>query len=132
MSDHGGIFVVINQISVAQNLFPKGEENTMKQRSIKKLAAILMLVSFIFAAVSPAMAGGLAKITDIAGGGGASKNIGTETDPVWVASDNTKTIYFGNYWQSYSGDISTATAEQKANIANYKKEGINNCSELQY
>ncbi|MDO4953105.1 MAG: autotransporter domain-containing protein [Synergistaceae bacterium] len=91
-------------------------------RSFKKLFAALMLFAFVFSTVSPAMAGGLAKITDIQGGGGGS--VYDTATGKYVASDNAKTIYFGNYWQSYSGDISTATAEQKANIANYKKEGI--------
>ena len=74
-------------------------------KNYKKLTAILMLVSFIFATVSPAMAAGLADITSIAGGkGGTTGNAGT--------------IYFGNYWQSYSGSGATDVKES------YNYEGI--------
>ena len=66
-----------------------------------------MLVSFIFATVSPAMAGGLAKITDIEGGkGGTTGNAGT--------------IYFGNYWQT----LKSGAASGSTNKDNYNKEGI--------
>ncbi|MBQ0054679.1 MAG: hypothetical protein KBS54_00825, partial [Synergistaceae bacterium] len=95
----------------------------MLRTKIRKIAAVLMLVSFIFATVSPAMAltpGGLKKITEIEGGGGASKNIGTETDPVWVASDNAKTIYFGNYWQTLKSGAPSASED----LRDYNYEGI--------
>ncbi|MDO4953225.1 MAG: DUF6273 domain-containing protein, partial [Synergistaceae bacterium] len=80
----------------------------------KKFATILMLISFIFATVSPAMAGGLAKITEIEGGNGAGTN-------------NASTIYFGNYWQSKatgydpSGD---KMSPEEFNNTHYVYEGI--------
>ena len=55
-------------------------------RNFKKLAAILMLVSFIFAAVSPAMAAGIASVNDAAG----------------------KNVYFGEYYQSLKGTAAGA------------------------
>ncbi|MBQ0055914.1 MAG: hypothetical protein KBS54_07230, partial [Synergistaceae bacterium] len=83
-------------------------------KTAKKLAAVLMLVSFIFATVSPAMAGGLAKITDIAGGkGGTTGNAGT--------------IYFGSYWQSFADGYSSSSTydnPDEFNKNNYNKEGI--------
>ena len=67
-------------------------------KTAKKLAAVLMLVSFIFATVSPAMAAGLANITDIAGGkGGTTGDAGT--------------IYFGSYWQSFADGYSSSSTE---------------------
>ncbi|MBQ0055983.1 MAG: hypothetical protein KBS54_07595, partial [Synergistaceae bacterium] len=76
-------------------------------RTTKKLAAVLMLVSFIFSTVSPAMAAGLADITDIAGGNGGN------------ALGNASTIYFGNYWQNAKSGKSGST-----NLNDYNKEGI--------
>ena len=75
-------------------------------KTAKKLAAVLMLVSFIFGAAAPAMAAGLADITDIAGGNGG------------MAKGNASTIYFGNYWQSYKGSGATDAKES------YNYEGI--------
>ena len=81
-------------------------------RTTKKLAAILMLVSFIFATVTPAMAltdySPLEKITNIAGENGGN------------ARGNSSTIYFGTYWQTLkSGATSGST-----NLSDYNKEGI--------
>ncbi|MBQ0055646.1 MAG: hypothetical protein KBS54_05845, partial [Synergistaceae bacterium] len=57
-------------------------------RNIKKTAAILMLVSFIFATVSPAMAAGIIKVNDLTASA-------TSDSGVTGAS----TIYFGSFWQ---------------------------------
>ena len=84
-------------------------------KNFKKLYAVLMLVSFIFATVSPAFAGGLAKISDIAGGNGG------------MAVGEKSTIYFGRYWQTAaSGYTPTGTfSEPEAFIASYwNKESI--------
>ncbi len=81
----------------------------------KKLYAVLMLVSFVFAMVSPAFAGGLVKISDIAGGNGG------------MAKGEKSTIYFGNYWQSaVSGYTPTGTfSEPEAfNASRWNKESI--------
>ena len=89
----------------------KGEK---EMRRINKTAAILMLTAFIFATAMPAMAGGFAKITDIAGGNGGGTNAAS-------------TIYFGNYWQSaVSGYTPTGTCSEPEafNKNHYNKEGI--------
>ena len=74
-----------------------------------------MLVSFIFATVSPAFAGGIAKISDILGGNGG------------MAVGEKSTIYFGRYWQTAtSGHTPTGTfSEPEAFIAScWNKESI--------
>ena len=74
-----------------------------------------MLVSFIFATVSPAFAGGIAKISDILGGNGG------------MAVGEKSTIYFGRYWQTAaSGYTPTGTfSEPEAFIAScWNKESI--------
>ena len=84
-------------------------------KNFKKLYAVLMLVSFIFATVSPAFAGGIAKISDILGGNGG------------MAKGEKSTIYFGNYWQSTaSGYTPTGTfSEPEAfSASHWNKESI--------
>ena len=75
-------------------------------KNLKKLYAVLMLVSFVLVSATPAFASGLANITDIAGGNGE------------MAVGEKATIYFGNYWQSYKG------SGDRTVLDNYNKEGI--------
>ena len=71
----------------------------MLRTKIRRSPAVLMLLSFIFATVSPAMASGLKKITEIPGGG-------------------TSHIYFGNYWQTLKDET------KSRDVSGYDKEGI--------
>ncbi len=84
-------------------------------RNLKKLYAVLMLVSFIFATVSPAFAGGIAKISDILGGNGG------------MAVGEKSTIYFGRYWQSAASEYTPAGTPNTPvafNASHWNKESI--------
>ncbi|MBQ0055972.1 MAG: hypothetical protein KBS54_07540, partial [Synergistaceae bacterium] len=87
----------------------------MKQRNIRKLAAVLMLVSFIFGTVSPAMAAGIATFDDMKTSKGNN--------------DLTKasTIYYGSYWQSAASGYApngTSTDPEEFNANNWNKDAI--------
>ncbi len=80
----------------------------MFRTKLRRYAATVMLLSFTFAAAAPAMAGGLMRVTDIAG-------------------SSASTIYFGSYWQSAAtGYIPTGTDHypETFNQNNYVKESI--------
>ena len=86
----------------------------MKQRSFKKLAAILMLVSFIFATVSPAMAGASVWVsTDTEDGSGMYINNGSGN----TASGKYSTA-MGSHTTS-SGDYSTSMGIETTSNGNY-------------
>ena len=90
-------------------------------KNLKKFYTVLMLLSFIFASVSPAFAAPAVYIGDIAGGGGATKqDIYVRGLDVYVAADPAKTIYFGNFWQSLKNGESSAPLNKN----NYNYEGI--------
>ena len=76
-------------------------------RSFKKTAAVLMLVSFVFTTVSPAMAAGIVSVNDAAG----------------------KNVYFGEYYQSLKGTAaggSTDTVTRNNQLADteFNKEAV--------
>lgn len=58
----------------------------------KKIAAILILASFLFQTASPAIAGGVKALSDL-----TAARTATECT---VGVTNANTIYFGNYWQT--------------------------------
>ncbi len=58
----------------------------------KKIAAILILASFLFQTASPAIAGGVKTLSDL-----TAARTATECN---VGVTNANTIYFGNYWQT--------------------------------
>lgn len=67
----------------------------------KKIAAILILASFLFQTASPAIAGGVKALSDL-----TAARTATECT---VGVTNANTIYFGNYWQTAE---STAGAKE--------------------
>ena len=83
---------------------PNRHENQLSRvkDAVRKAAALFVFAMFVACAATPAMAAGLVKITEIQGGGGASRQEGSGDDSKYVAKSPDRTIYFGNYWQTYN------------------------------
>ncbi|MDO4988164.1 MAG: hypothetical protein Q4E17_03955 [Synergistes sp.] len=79
--------------------------------------AIFVFATFFVYAAAPAMAAGLAKITEIRGGGGASVSGGADG---YKAQYEDRTIYFGNYWQT----LKSGAPSNSNKLSDYNKEGI--------
>ncbi|MDO4987998.1 MAG: hypothetical protein Q4E17_03070 [Synergistes sp.] len=63
-------------LNVLRMLKQHGTDISRIKCTARKAAAIFVFAAFIACAATPALAGGLMKITDIQGGGGASVNDG--------------------------------------------------------
>ncbi|MDO4988726.1 MAG: DUF6273 domain-containing protein [Synergistes sp.] len=108
---------------------PKRHEADLSRvkQIVRKAAALFVFAMFVACAATPAMAAGLMKITDIQGGGGASKQEGSGAASKYVPKSPDRTIYFGNYWQNpVEGHAPAETyyTPEEFDAANWKKEGI--------